>query len=97
MAEKKANAQPGDVVELADKEGGFTDPQTGFDISRDQKVALGDRIGERTHQAILTGGLLIVTGSKAKAEAAADKKGEDEAAKSAAAKASGNDKNAKNK
>jgi len=79
MAEKKTNAEPGDVVELADKEAGFTDPDTGFDISRDQQLELTEPIGQRTHQAVMTGGLVIVTGSKAKSKASADKKGEDEA------------------
>lgn len=59
-------AKPGDTVELKDKETGFTDPQTGFDISRDQKVKLGDTIGEATNMAIMSGGLLIVGGGKAK-------------------------------
>ena len=58
----KETAQPGDTVELKDKDGGFTDPDTGFDISRDQKVKLGDSIGQRTQQAIMRGGLLIVSG-----------------------------------
>ena len=91
MAEKKTNAQPGDVVELADKDGGFTDPVTGFDISRDQKLPLGDRIGERTNQAIMTGGLVIVTGSKAKADAKEDKAAEEKAIKAANDKAAGNE------
>lgn len=62
----KSDAQPGDVVELKDKEAGFTDPITGFDISRDQQKELTDPIGETTHLAIVSGGLLIVSGSKAK-------------------------------
>jgi hypothetical protein len=61
-----SNAKPGDAVELKDKEGGFSDWETGFDISRSQVKKLGDRIGERTHQAIASGGLVIVTGSRAK-------------------------------
>ena len=64
MAEEKRVGQPGDTVELADKETGFTDPETGFDISRDQRVELGDSVGEKTQQAILSGGLLIVGGTK---------------------------------
>lgn len=62
MAERKTNAEAGDVVELADKEAGFTDPVTGFDISRDQRVKLKDPIGPATNQAIMLGGLLIVSG-----------------------------------
>lgn len=58
-------AQPGDSVELKDKETGFTDPATGFDISRDQTVKLGNTIGEKTHQALMSGALLVV-GSKSK-------------------------------
>ncbi len=65
MSEQKA--QPGDTVELKDKEIGFTDPDTGFDISRDQKKQLGKTIGARTLAAIVSGGLLIVSG-KAKDE-----------------------------
>ena len=61
-----SQAKPGDVVELKDKESGFTDPDTLFDISRDQQKELGGTIGDRTHQAIASGGLIIVTGSKAK-------------------------------
>jgi hypothetical protein len=84
MAERRTNAEPGDVVELKDKESGFTDPETGFDISRDQQLELGDRIGQATHQAVLTGGLLIVSGGKAKTKAAADTKAEDQAIADAA-------------
>lgn len=60
----RPTAQPGDVVELKDKEGGFTDPDTGFDISRDQKLKLGDTVGTRTQEAVVSGGLLIVSGKK---------------------------------
>lgn len=65
----KDNAQVGDTVELKDKDGGFTDPVTGFDISRDQKLKLTDPIGTRTQEAIVSGGLLIVSGKAAKPEA----------------------------
>ena len=65
MAPSTANV--GDTVELKDKDGGFTDPVTGLDISRDQKVKLTDPIGARTHEAIVSGGLLVVSGKKAKA------------------------------
>ena len=57
-----SNAKAGDTVELKDKDTGFTDPVTGFDISRDQKKELTEPVGERTHVAILSGGLLIVGG-----------------------------------
>jgi hypothetical protein len=65
MSEKKWKA--GDVVELANKEGGFTDPETGLDISRDQKVELKEPIGTLTNEALVSGGLLIVSGKSAKA------------------------------
>jgi hypothetical protein len=77
----------GDVVELANKEGGFTDHETGFDISRDQKVELKDRIGSLTNEALMSGGLLVVTKSAAKSEAKADAKAEQEAIDSANEKA----------
>jgi hypothetical protein len=64
----KDTAVAGDVVELKDKDGGFTDPDTGFDISRDQKIALTDPVGKRTHEAIVSGGLLLVKGKGAKAD-----------------------------
>ncbi|MBS1793357.1 MAG: hypothetical protein JSS81_05855 [Acidobacteria bacterium] len=66
---KKNEAQPGDVVELSDKEGGFTDSETGFDISRDQQKKLGDTVGKRTQQAVLSGGLLIVSRGAGKSSA----------------------------
>jgi hypothetical protein len=59
-----SNANVGDTVELKDKDGGFTDPVTGFDISRDQKLKLTDPIGARTQEAIVSGGLLVVSGKK---------------------------------
>ncbi|MEO8650504.1 MAG: hypothetical protein ABI539_15180 [Acidobacteriota bacterium] len=68
----KDNAKPGDKVELADKTGGFTDPETGFDISRNQQVELSDPIGLRTHEAIVSGGLLVVSGKSAKSSKAGD-------------------------
>ena len=70
-----ADIKVGDTVELKDKEAGFTDPITGFDLSRDQQKELTEPIGQRTQQAILSGGLLIVgkpkglAGGKAKKEA----------------------------
>lgn len=60
--ETKKVGEPGDVVQLKDRESGFTDPDTGFDISREQKAELGDTVGERTQQAIMSGGLVIVKG-----------------------------------
>lgn len=54
-------AKPGDTVQLKDKDGGFTDPETGFDISRAQEKKLGANIGERTYAAIVSGGLLVVS------------------------------------
>lgn len=53
-------AQPGDTVELKDKDGGFYDDETNFKIVRNQKATLGSTIGTRTTQALLSGGLLIV-------------------------------------
>lgn len=64
---KKGEAKPGDLVELADKDGGFYDSETELNISRDQQVALGDRIGNRTQMALLAGGLLLVSDSDKKA------------------------------
>ena len=83
------HAKAGDVVELADKDGGFTDPDTGFDISRDQKLELKDPVGPRTHEAIVSGGLLLVKSKAAKSEAAADEKAEKKATKAANTKAAG--------
>ena len=54
----------GDHVELADKDGGFTDGDTLFDISRDQVKPLTDPIGAQTSQAILSGRLLVVDAPK---------------------------------
>lgn len=65
MSNKKAN--PGDKVELAVKDGGFYDSQTNFKIVNDQKVSLGDVIGEKTNRALLSGGLLVVS-SKGKSK-----------------------------
>jgi hypothetical protein len=80
----KDNAKPGDVVELRDKESGFTDPETGFDISRDQKLELTDPIGRRTHEAIVSGGLIVISGKAAKTEAKATAEAEEQAAADAA-------------
>ena len=59
----------GDTVELKDKEAGFTDPVTGFDLSRDQQKKLTEPIGPHTQQALLSGRLLIVEKPKGKAAA----------------------------
>jgi hypothetical protein len=69
-AEEKAAAAPaegklpkkkaGKLVELAHKETGFFDSVTGFQIVRDQQVELGETIGEKTNEALLSGRLLIV-------------------------------------
>lgn len=55
-------AKPGDTVELKEKDGGFYDSETGFQIRNEEKVKLGDSIGRRTNTAIVSGGLLIVGG-----------------------------------
>lgn len=60
-------AKPGDTVELKEKDGGFYDSETGFQIRNEEKVKLGDTIGRRTNTAIVSGGLLIVGGGKTKA------------------------------
>jgi hypothetical protein len=50
----------GKKVELRDKETGFYDPVTGFQVVRDQQVELGDAIGDATRVALQSGRLLIV-------------------------------------
>lgn len=65
---KKSEAQPGDYVELADKDGGFYDSETELNISRSQQVQLKDKIGKRTQEALVSGGLLIVSGKSKTAE-----------------------------
>lgn len=67
--------KPGDTVELRDKEAGFTDPVTGFDLSRDQAKKLEDPIGDRTHQALMSGGLLVVADNKPAKKQSATAKG----------------------
>ncbi len=62
----------GDHVQLKDQTGGFTDPETKFDISCDEIVELTHPIGVRTTQAILSGGLLIVDAPKGKKKSAAE-------------------------
>lgn len=68
--DKKAQAGPGDKVELAHKDTGFSDPETGFKIVRDQTAKLGDTIGKKTHRALLSGTLLVVGSAAAKKAAA---------------------------
>ena len=58
------DAKPGDVVKLANGEGILVDYETGFEVSGNQEVKLGDTIGQRTHQALMSGGLLVVTETK---------------------------------
>ena len=72
-----SEAKAGDTVELKDKEAGFTDPDTGFDISRDQKLELTEPVGARTQQALLSGGLLLV-GDKPKSKPLGADKADDE-------------------
>lgn len=76
MAPSTANV--GDTVELKDKDGGFTDPVTGFDISRDQKLKLTDPIGARTHEAIVSGGLLVVSGKRKNLGESSDQEPQDD-------------------
>lgn len=73
-------AKPGDTVELKTKDGGFYDFETGFQIRNSEKVALGDRIGTRTNEALISGGLLVVSGKKKSAAKADDGKVEKTAA-----------------
>lgn len=56
-AKKSAKAK---TVELKDKDTGFYDPVTGFQVVRDQQVKLGSTIGDATNTAIASGRLLIV-------------------------------------
>lgn len=64
--------KPGDTVELKDKESGFYDDETNFKVVRDQQVKLGESIGRRTNAALMSGGLLIVSGKSKKDEANQD-------------------------
>lgn len=50
----------GKLVELKDKETGFYDPATGFQVVRDQQVELGKTVGDATRVALQSGRLLIV-------------------------------------
>lgn len=66
MAKKSEAAEPataqasGQTIELADKDTGFWDPATGFQIVRDQQAKLGQPVGEATRVALESGRLLIV-------------------------------------
>lgn len=64
----KNDAQPGDTVELKIKDGGFFDSETNFKIVNDQQVKLGETIGTRTQAALVSGGLLVVSAEKKKAD-----------------------------
>lgn len=57
MAEK---AKSGDTVKLAAGEGIFVDYETGFEVFNKNEEKLGKNIGKATHQAIQSGGLLVV-------------------------------------
>ncbi|MGE0367216.1 MAG: hypothetical protein AB7Q00_15930 [Phycisphaerales bacterium] len=61
-AEKTASkkAAKAKTVELKDKDTGFFDPVTGFQVVRDQQVKLGSTIGNATNEALQSGRLLIV-------------------------------------
>lgn len=48
------------TVELRDKDTGFFDQATGFQVVRDQRVELGSSIGDATQVALASGRLLIV-------------------------------------
>lgn len=68
MSNEIPKAQPGDTVELKDKETGFYDDETQVKVVRDQNVKLGDHIGKKTNEAIVSGGLLVVGASKSKTD-----------------------------
>ena len=59
-AKAKAKADKARVVELKDKDTGFWDPVTGFQVVRDQQVKLGSKVGDATQVALESGRLLIV-------------------------------------
>lgn len=62
--EAAANPPLGDeepkLVELADKDTGFFDPVTRFQVVRDQQVELSGKTGDATQEALNSGRLLIV-------------------------------------
>ena len=45
--------------ELADQTTSFFDPATGYSVTRDQVVALGDKVGKKTQEAIKFGRLVL--------------------------------------
>lgn len=57
---KAAEEAKGKEVQLRDKDTGFYDPATGFQVVRDQKVKLGKTVGDATRVALQSGRLLIV-------------------------------------
>ena len=59
-AEPTAAEDAGQLVELADKDTGFWDPKTGFQLVRDQRVRLGPKVGDATNVALAAGRLLVV-------------------------------------
>lgn len=59
-AEAAAPAAGGKTVELADKDTGFFDPATGFQLVRDQTAKLDKAVGDATRVALESGRLLIV-------------------------------------
>lgn len=61
-AAAKSSGGKAKTVELKDKETGFFDSVTGFQVVRDQQVKLGTTIGESTREAIASGRLLYVEG-----------------------------------
>ncbi len=61
---KRHKAQPGDKVELANKDVGFFDPETEFKIVRSQEKELGETVGHRTNLALNSGALLVVSQGK---------------------------------
>jgi hypothetical protein len=63
MSKKNSDVGPGDVVELADKETSFYDPETQLNISREQTAKIEEKVGKKTHTAILSGRLMVL-GSK---------------------------------
>lgn len=54
------HARPGDKVELANKEVGFYDPETGLKLVRSQTAKLGPSVGRKTNIALSSGALLVV-------------------------------------
>jgi hypothetical protein len=57
----KAKGNSGETYGLADKETSFYDHETGFELVREATSELGDVVGNKTHTAIMSGRLLIVS------------------------------------